>query len=521
MNGTMHHALFALAMASCGASAFAQLSFSGPVNLSLPERPDGVVSADFDRDGDKDLAVTRDNPDRVSLLFNTAGSFGAPIDYPTGSGTGAGDMAVADFDGNGFPDIAVSLHNINSVRFFMNAGGVLTAGALVSVGMNPRRLSVGDLDGDGDADVAVVNRDGNTLSLLWNSGAGTFTTSVLPTGVEPRAVGIADLNGDSRLDLVFSNHRDRTLTVVFNQGGGAFGGATSYSVGGNVRPDGLAVGDVDNDSDGDIVVATSGTGGNFLAVFRNNGGTFTGPANFATGGQNPDSVVLADFNGDGNLDTATSNQDSNNVAVLAGDGLGGLGAPTLLSTGLRPGTLTTADFDGDADPDLAVANRDSNTVSVFFNQSAWSTYGPASYTAVRGQVVSGGLQELLFSDDQRVIMQPFVVLNQGEPPVQLELQRTLSGSPTALGFRLEGHVSVGNLTQEILVYNFTTNRWDLIDSRPASVTETVVDVQVSNPASYVEPGTGRVRALLTWKPAGPVLVYPWQVRIDQAVWLVR
>jgi hypothetical protein len=521
MSQSLRHTIIAWAMVSCGASAFAQLSFSGAVNYALPERPDGVVSADFDRDGDKDLAVTRDNPDRVSLLFNTAGSFGAPIDYPTGAGTGAGDMAVADFDGNGFPDIAVSLHNINSVRFFMNSGGILTPGALVSVGANPRRLATGDLDGDGDADVVVVNRDGNTLSILWNSGTGTFTSSVVPTGIEPRGVAVADLNGDTRLDLVFSNHRDRTITVLFNQGSGAFGGATNYSVGGNVRPDGLAVGDLDNDSDGDIVVATSGTGFNFLAVFRNSGGTFTGPVNFATGGQNPDSVVLADFNDDGNLDAATSNQDSNTLAALAGDGAGGLGAPTLLPTGLRPGTLTAADFDGDTDYDLAVANRDSHTVSVFFNQSAWGVHGPASYTAPRGRIVSGGLQELLFSDDQRLILQPFVVLNQGEPPVQLELEGTLSGSPVALGFRLEGHVSVGNLTQQILMYNFSTNQWDLIDSRPASVTETVLDVQVSNPASYVEPGTRRVRALLTWKPAGPVLVYPWQVRIDQAVWLVR
>jgi len=249
MSQSLRHTIIAWAMVSCGASAFAQLSFSGAVNYALPERPDGVVSADFDRDGDKDLAVTRDNPDRVSLLFNTAGFFGAPIDYPTGAGTGAGDMAVADFDGNGFPDIAVSLHNINSVRFFMNSGGVLTPGALVSVGANPRHLATGDLDGDGDADVVVVNRDGNTLFILWNSGTGTFTSSVVPAGIEPRAVAMADLNGDTRLDLVFSNHRDRTITVLFNQGSGAFGGATNYSVGGNVRPDGLAVGDLDNHSD--------------------------------------------------------------------------------------------------------------------------------------------------------------------------------------------------------------------------------------------------------------------------------
>lgn len=521
MNRSIHHAFIALVMASYGTSAFAQLNFSEAANYTLPERPDSVVSADFDRDGDMDLAVTRDNPDRVSLLFNTAGSFGAPVDYPTGAGTGAADMVVADFDGNGFPDIAVSLHNVNSVRLFMNSGGVLTVGALVSVGANPRRLAVGDLDRDGDLDLAVVNRDGNTLSILWNSGVGTFTSSTVPTGVEPRAVAVADLDGDNRLDLVFSNHRDRTITVVFNQGGGVFGGTTNYFVGGNVRPDGLAVGDVDNDSDVDIVVATSGTGFNFLAVFRNSGGIFTGPANFTTGGQNPDSVILADFNADGNLDAATSNQDSNNVAALAGDGLGGFATPTLLATGLHPGTLTGADFDGDVDIDLAVANRDSNTVSVFFNQSAWGVHGPASYSAVRGRIVSGGLQELLFSDDQRVVMQPFVVLNQNEPPVQLELESTLSRSTAALGFRLEGHVSVGNLTQQIMMYNFTTNQWDLIDSRAASVTETVLDVQVSNPASYIEPGTRRVRVLLAWKSAGPVLIYPWQVRIDQAVWLVR
>jgi hypothetical protein len=102
----------------------------------------------------------------------------------------------------------------------------------------------------------------------------------------------------------------------------------------------------------------------------------------------PEDVVLADFDGDGDLDAATANGGSDDVTVLLNDGDGGLTASATLAAGGEPAGIAAADFDADGAVDLLVANRVAGTLSIFLGNGD-GTFGAA------GEVGTG----LLFLED--------------------------------------------------------------------------------------------------------------------------
>src|SRR5437660_165594 len=92
--------------------------------------------------------------------------------------------------------------------------------------------------------------------------------------------------------------------------------------------------------------------------------SFVTNRDFPTGGNDPASVAVGDFNGDGKLDLAVANIGSNSVAVLLGNGDGTFQVPLSSLVGDAPAFVAVGDFNGDGKPDLVVANRNDNTISV-------------------------------------------------------------------------------------------------------------------------------------------------------------
>lgn len=354
--------------------AVGQINFDNAVNFAAGTRPDGAAFADFDGDGDRDLAVSSEVPDKVTFFMNDGtGQFAAGLTLLTGAGTAPGALSGADLDGDGDMDLAVVLKNSNSVRIYHNNGNgsAFTAGALVAVGLEPVRMIAHNLRATraSVADLVVTNRTGNSVSVLLNNGAGGFSSTSYPVGADPRGAAANDFNGDGAADLAVTNHDDRSISILLNNGTGTFSAGATLSVGTQVRPEGITSADLDNDGDFDIAAATGDPG--FATVFLNSGGVFAGPFHYSVGGAaNPDSIVAADLDCDGDVDLATSNQDLNNVSLLPNAGNGTFGAAVIKAVGTRPGTIIAADINGNLSPDLAVVNRDSNDVSILRNLGA-------------------------------------------------------------------------------------------------------------------------------------------------------
>jgi len=172
-------------------------------------------------------------------------------------------------------------------------------------------------DGDNFTDLMVASRWSPLVSFARGMGNGTFVEqgqAPICNGntCEIQELHAADVTGNDDPDIIASF--ESGFSVVPAKGDGTFDAFKLYASPG---ADHIASGDIDNDGDIDIVVASRTDGD--LRLFLNDGtGTFGAPIVFAVPGQSTRSVAMADMNGDGALElvTAYNHDGSGWVAVF-------------------------------------------------------------------------------------------------------------------------------------------------------------------------------------------------------------
>jgi hypothetical protein len=184
-------------------------------------------------------------------------------------------------------------------------------------------------------------------------------------GIGAMSITVADVNGDGTPDLVVANWCvtgsvcvSGSVGVLLGKGDGTFRAAMAYSTGGN-NSNSVAVADVNGDGKPDLVAVDVNSG--VVAVLLGNGnGTFQKAVIQSTGGSFPFSVAVVDINNDGKPDLLVSNDNegsNGSVSVLLGNGDGTFQkAVTYTSGGYLAYSLAIADVNGDGHPDVVVAN---------------------------------------------------------------------------------------------------------------------------------------------------------------------
>lgn len=146
---------------------------------------------------------------------------------------------------------------------------------------------------------------------------------------------------------------------------------------------------------------------------------------------------------------------------------------------------------------------------------------PSAYSIFRGSLVSGTLNSLLESDDDYLVVRNGPVALPSEAPITIIFDGTSTATnPSFLRFMVENKVSINNLTQQIDLYNWTTNAFVQLDSRSASTTDQTVTVSGA-PGTYIQTGTKAVRARLRVRPSGPLFTNNWRTSVDRAVWFIE
>lgn len=397
-----------------------------------------VVSADFNRDGIPDLAITNLIVNGTISVFigNGDGTFQSPVNYSVGVSPQM--LAVADVNADGAPDLIVANEcaeeacDTSSVMVLLgNGDGTFRTPISFGVGCYAAFVTVGDFNRDGWPDLAVSEQQEGKVSILLGTGDATLfgPPSFYPVGSLPEGIAIGDFDQDGRLDLAVSNSGDGTLSILFGNGDGTFQSQQIVSLPGSVSPYWLASADLRNSGTVDLVVPDVGSSNKVYVLLGNGDGSFA-PAVGYTVDAAPDGVSVGDINGDGIVDLVVPNTGGEQVSVLLGDGTGSFAPKTDYAVGHNPTFVALADFNGDGLLDIATSNGGSSSATVLL-QALTET---ATATAV--DVCTAGTHNVLASypgDANHEASRSNTVALMGSPSASTSTALTAGPNPAAFG----------------------------------------------------------------------------------------
>ena len=233
----------------------------------------GVVAADFNRDGHQDIYVANDAAPNFLYINRGDGTFeevgtlaGASYssDGKAQSGMGA---AVGDHDGDGYSDVLVTnLSNEGHTLYRREAADLFFSDVTFPSGIGGASLLLTgwgagffDYDNDGDEDILVTNghvMDNIELlnsslkylqpALLLENRAGNYVDvtsnrgGALSTLRAGRGLALGDIDNDGDIDVLMSNCNQRAV-LLRNDGGNRNHWLTIQAVGKNNNRDGIGV----------------------------------------------------------------------------------------------------------------------------------------------------------------------------------------------------------------------------------------------------------------------------------------
>ena len=444
--------------------ADAGLSFDAPTSVTAGAGSRAVTVADFNQDGQADIATANEYGHSATILTNSSrpapGVFWRAFHLPS-SQIGGTFVTTADFNRNGQIDI---------VR---RDGVILDGQTFVPLTASDRTFATavtGDFNQDGNADVVMLSniwsRSISTADVFYGDGSGQFqhggSFGQLPSYIY--AMHAADVNLDGHLDVLVSAFATprRQIHVLL-------GGATGFAVGPvfetTLSTEEFAIGDLNRDGKPDLVVVHGYPTSGASVAFGDGTGSFTMTRLLTTSLDRRD-VRIGDVNKDGSPDIVAGGPSYIAVWLGSPDGEFPDHALTSGNAGTSDGMLL-ADFNGDGLLDVLSpasgvrAGRGDGT----FGEGVALNIGWSDAEAV--DYDRDGRMDVVMADWYRVL----ILLNRAErgpnlPPV------VLTGSPHTLGYGSQfeqegsGGTDSGSYDPNLdpLVYEWTDSQGKIIST---------------------------------------------------------
>lgn len=212
--------------------------------LPVAEFPGMVIAADLTGDGWVDLVTVHNgvygSSKAISVLPSVGGGrFGRFQKYTVGQGPI--EVVAADFDKDGDLDLATSNNGGDDISTFADESttvllnrrngtfGPITSykGEAINYYLSEWAIESADVDGDGNVDLVVSNVIGNDAGVYYGHGDGSFESQQVRYGVQNGAQDLTvAFNGDGRVDIAASGYLQsvdplfppRGIVVLTNQG---------------------------------------------------------------------------------------------------------------------------------------------------------------------------------------------------------------------------------------------------------------------------------------------------------------
>ena len=368
--------------------------------------PSSITTGDINAALGRDIVVTNAGTNNVNVFFGPSPGFfpaAATPDLilPMGAGIGPVSVAANQLDGVGPMDIAVADRNSRDVAVFQSGAAPIVNGAAPTIIaplstapgiVTPTSVALGSLNNDAFTDMAVANRGSRDVAVFLNN-AGQFT-GVAPQFLHtsrtavPESVAIGTLNADAFGDVVVANSGTNQVAVYLSNAGVLAGVAPQLIPIAAGAPTFITVGNLDNTRFDDIVILSRAAGTATVVMNPVNPLAYAAAPqiNIALGGGTlPSSAAIGNFDNVGFRDIAIANSGTNNVFVLLGPTYATPPPATqivTLTAGAQPSSIAIGDFTGNGLGDLAIANSALNTITIVINPGATGAWNTATQQTI-------------------------------------------------------------------------------------------------------------------------------------------
>ncbi|MGC8846388.1 MAG: FG-GAP repeat domain-containing protein, partial [Candidatus Hydrogenedens sp.] len=341
-----------------------------------------IEKVDLNADTKKDLVFTLSGLNHVGVIYGDGKAFSRAETRPLFDGD-IGTLTFGDYNEDSSNEIIICSNRNAYFRVFQvgtnlsltekgkwDVSDVIQS--IVSVPMDNNNNSV---------DLVFCEKGVMGVTVYLNNGQGVFqkkgTYSIKePTFSHtpyPSSIAVGDVNNDGNKDIVTANPGADTISVLLGDGTGAFGTAKETIVGN--YPMAVKLTDVNRDGKLDLLFVSSKdpddaddqSPSRFVCWFGNGDGTFdkTTQKRYATNG-NPRGLLMIDLDRDGDLEAVTIHPTGQTVVIFGAKPDGTFVNTGSIKIGKNPKSVFSWDIDNNGYPDLISINGDS-TISVVLN----------------------------------------------------------------------------------------------------------------------------------------------------------
>ncbi len=342
----------------CDLVRFSEVQRSNVI-ISFERRPQYLIAADIDGDGDAD--VLEGGPASIQWHENldSRGNFKVQPNPVTATFFTLAALDVSDLDGDGDLDVLTASTSEGTAAWYENTDGLGTFGSqkIITATVNfPTGVIAFDIDGDQDSDVVASGAYfGERLVWCENlDGKGAFGPArpVSQDMTASYSVFPADFDGDGDVDLLSANEQEDVVAWYENQDGlGNFGERRVVTTA-IYRPRLALAADMDGDGDEDVIAQI---GDGVIAWFENTDGTgiFGEPRPIdQTGRKLSTAFSTPDIDGDGDPDVLATVFETQEIVWYENNGRGMLMPPQQIGFEPHRTLISAADLDSDEDLDV-------------------------------------------------------------------------------------------------------------------------------------------------------------------------